>query len=224
MARPDPAPRGAKFIILASLCVVIAALWFMQDVLIPLALAILVTFLFTPVVHRLERWGLGRIGSVAAVMTLMITVIGVLGCSPCGQARTLPNDLPKYQDEIVEKLTQLKPGEGGLLERVQRTTKEVTEQSEPPATGPATQPAELIADDFAARTDTPRVRSEDDLPAPLPKPLTTQPVSAQSRAALEIVQAIGGPWTKENPFPTADVDPQSPLEKLGEYLGFFLGP
>src|SRR5688572_25219563 len=58
MARSDPAPRGAKFIILASICVVIAALWFMQDVLIPLALAVLVTFLFTPVVHRLERWGL----------------------------------------------------------------------------------------------------------------------------------------------------------------------
>ena len=114
MARSDPAPRGAKFIILASICVMIAALWFMQDVLIPLALAILVTFLFTPVVHRLERWGIGRIGSVITVITLTVVVILSLGYIAFGQVLTLATDLPKYQDEIVAKISKLRPSRGGV--------------------------------------------------------------------------------------------------------------
>src|SRR5215211_8233458 len=60
MARSDIAPKGSRLVVLAASCVVVAALWFMQDVLIPLALAVLITFLLTPIVNRLERWKLGR--------------------------------------------------------------------------------------------------------------------------------------------------------------------
>src|SRR5205085_7960260 len=36
---------------------------------------------------------------------------------------------------------------------------------------------------------------------------------------------IGGPWTKDNPFPTAVIQPKpSPMEQLGRYVGMILGP
>ncbi len=48
---------------LAGLLVAAAILYLARDVLIPLALAILLSFLLAPVVRRLEGWRLGRIPS-----------------------------------------------------------------------------------------------------------------------------------------------------------------
>ena len=61
MARPVQLARGSKFIVLASVCVVVGALYFAREVLVPLALAILLTFLLAPLVRRLERVGLSRV-------------------------------------------------------------------------------------------------------------------------------------------------------------------
>ena len=49
---------------------VIAALYFARDLLIPLALAGLLTFLLAPLVTRLERW----IGRIAAVLLVVATI------------------------------------------------------------------------------------------------------------------------------------------------------
>jgi predicted PurR-regulated permease PerM len=49
--------------IIASLLVV-AALYFAREILVPLAVAVLLSFLLTPSVRRLERWKLGRVPSV----------------------------------------------------------------------------------------------------------------------------------------------------------------
>ena len=46
------------------IALVVAALYWLQAVLIPLALAVLLTFLLSPVVGTLERRGLGRVPSV----------------------------------------------------------------------------------------------------------------------------------------------------------------
>src|SRR5574338_1241565 len=48
---------------------VIAALYFGRELLIPLALAALLTFLLAPFVSRLERW-IGRIAAVLLVVAL----------------------------------------------------------------------------------------------------------------------------------------------------------
>ena len=51
MARSAPIPaKSSRFVVLASICIVVAALYFAQDVLIPLALAILFCFLLGPLV------------------------------------------------------------------------------------------------------------------------------------------------------------------------------
>ena len=44
--------------VLVTMVAVVAVLHFAQDVLVPAALAVMLAFLLTPLVSRLERWGL----------------------------------------------------------------------------------------------------------------------------------------------------------------------
>src|SRR3954463_16449049 len=74
MARAVNPNKTSRFVLLASVCVVVAALYFAQEVLIPVALAVLLTFLFTPIVARLERWRVPR--PVAVVLVVLIAFGG----------------------------------------------------------------------------------------------------------------------------------------------------
>src|SRR3954469_16680030 len=51
---------------------IVATLYFARELLIPLALSALLTFLLSPLVTRLERW-IGRIAAVLLVVALIFT-------------------------------------------------------------------------------------------------------------------------------------------------------
>lgn len=95
----------AGFVISA---VIIAALYFGQDVLIPLALAILLAFLLEPLVSRLKKWGLPQLPSIAIVMIFTISVLAGLGSYLGFQLKDLSQELPQYQDTIQQKLNTVK--------------------------------------------------------------------------------------------------------------------
>jgi len=57
---------------------VIVVLYWAQAVLVPIALAVLLTFVLTPAVGWLERW-LSRVTAVLAAATLVFIVLGVAG-------------------------------------------------------------------------------------------------------------------------------------------------
>src|SRR5215210_8040014 len=105
MARPaNITPKGSRFIVLASMCIVVAALYFAQEVLIPLALAVLFCFLLTPLVSRLERYKLPRPASVMVVVLTGLALVLLLGWVVSVQVISLANRLPEYQGEIVRKV------------------------------------------------------------------------------------------------------------------------
>ena len=60
---------------------VIGTLYFARDLLIPLALSVLLTFLLAPLVTRIERW-IGRIAAVLLVVALIFTGFGAAPASP----------------------------------------------------------------------------------------------------------------------------------------------
>ena len=62
---------------LASIAVVIAALYLAKGVLVPLTLAVLLSFLLSPVCDWLERRRLGRIPAVLVTAILGFTVLGI---------------------------------------------------------------------------------------------------------------------------------------------------
>ena len=72
---------------------IIATLYFARDVLMPLALAALLTFLLAPLVTRLERW-LGRIGAVLLVVTLILAATGGVFTKFSETLEELKKDLP----------------------------------------------------------------------------------------------------------------------------------
>jgi predicted PurR-regulated permease PerM len=93
---------------------VTAVLYFAKEVLIPLALAILFSFLLAPAVRWLERW-LWRIPATLIVVLLVFSVIGAIAGIAAKQAVSLAAKLPEYRENITKKIHAVKqPAEGDL--------------------------------------------------------------------------------------------------------------
>lgn len=116
---------------LASISIVVAALYFGQVVLIPIALAAFVTFLMSPLVTRLDRLGLPRVLAVIIVVGGVTAALGGLGYFVGGQLAELAQDLPSYRENIRGKIADLREmTRGGTLERVQTTIEDITRDVE----------------------------------------------------------------------------------------------
>jgi predicted PurR-regulated permease PerM/methanogenic corrinoid protein MtbC1 len=89
--------------LLASFVVILAALYFAKDVLIPLALAVLLSFLLAPVVTRLQRLGLTRVPAVIVVSVLLLGALVGVGFVVWVQMADLAKKLPQYKTNIEEK-------------------------------------------------------------------------------------------------------------------------
>ena len=74
---------------------VVLVLYWAQAVLVPIALAILLTFLLAPPVTWLQRW-VGRIPAVLAMVTLLFTLLGLAGWGLARQTDNLAQDLPRF--------------------------------------------------------------------------------------------------------------------------------
>jgi predicted PurR-regulated permease PerM len=107
MPSPPTAAAPNRFIILATFCLVVAALYFAQEVLVPLALAVLFTFLFTPLVIRLERLGIPRAIASSGVVFLGLFLIAILAWTLSSQAVDLATKLPTYKTNIQAKISHL---------------------------------------------------------------------------------------------------------------------
>ena len=113
----------------ATFVLIIASLYWAQAVLIPVALAMLLTFLLSPVVGALERLALGRLPSVILVVVLAFSLLGGIGWIVTLQFGSVANELPTYRKNIREKIADIREaGKGGALEKVQETAEEVKEE------------------------------------------------------------------------------------------------
>jgi predicted PurR-regulated permease PerM len=88
------------------------------EVIKPLALAILLAFILTPLVEWFEKRGLPRIPSVVLVLILVFAAVGGLGYVVGGQFASLADQLPTYQANVQKKLTTLRPPDNSALDRV----------------------------------------------------------------------------------------------------------
>ena len=128
---PPPAtPSTAGLVTLAVAVVVIAALYLAREVFIPLVLAVLLSFVLTPVVNLLRRLRLGRVPSVIAAVLLALGVIlaigGVIGLQVAGLAK----NQPEYQTTVQRKVSGLQEGVlGRANELISRFNRQVSEAS-----------------------------------------------------------------------------------------------
>jgi predicted PurR-regulated permease PerM len=119
------------YVVIVGILPVVAALYWGQGVLIPVALASLFTFLLSPIVRALERAGLGRMrtGKVVAAILVVGLVFSILGGAAwiiAQQVTAFGSELPQYRGNIMRKVAQFRGlGRGGPLAEVQSTAKEV---------------------------------------------------------------------------------------------------
>lgn len=104
----------------------VAVLYWTQAVLIPIALAVLLSFLLSPVVRGFERIGLGRIGSVAVVTVLAFALLASVGFALAWQATRLADELPAYRSNIRAKIVDVQGAtSGGIIDKVRAAADDV---------------------------------------------------------------------------------------------------
>lgn len=97
--------------ILASMLIVatiVGALWALKDILLPLALAMLLSFVLAPVVRFLSRWRVPRAAAAPLVVLVAFAGIFSLGALFAGQVSQLAGELPAYQWTLREKVRTLR--------------------------------------------------------------------------------------------------------------------
>ena len=104
-----------KLIDVAYLVLVLAAFAWAKEFLLPLILAVLISFLLAPIVSRLERWHFPRAVAVLSVVAIAFALIGGLCSTLSLQGLDLINSLPKYRDNIHAKWVAIQKGPPGPL-------------------------------------------------------------------------------------------------------------
>jgi predicted PurR-regulated permease PerM len=103
LANPSEA-RTATLQGLLIAAIVIAALHIGRDVLIPLALAILLSFVLTPPLLLLRRIKVPRVLAVVIVVSSAFAIILALGWMMSREVTQLAGDLPSYRFALSEKI------------------------------------------------------------------------------------------------------------------------
>lgn len=107
---------------------VVAVLYFARDVLIPVALAVLFSFLLAPLVTRLRRRGWWRTPAVLSVVSLSFVLMAVVGFVMFGQLADLSHKLPEYRHNIHQKLQSIRDSSSGILGRISNVTHNVSKE------------------------------------------------------------------------------------------------
>ena len=118
---------------LFGLLIAAAILYLAREVLIPLALAILLSFLLAPVVRRLEHWRLGRIPSTFIAVVIGFSLIGGIGAVATNQALSLAAKLPEYRANISEKIRAVREPSEGNLGKAAEAIKDLESEAAPGA-------------------------------------------------------------------------------------------
>jgi predicted PurR-regulated permease PerM len=154
--------------------IVVGALYLGSEILIPLALALLLSFMLAPIVTRLRRWRLGRIPSVLIVVVLVFTALLGIASIVGTQIVDLATNLPRYEWNLRSKIRDLSIAipSGGIVERTSDMLQDLSEELEE-----ATAPEKTEA---AGEREAP------------PEPVLVQ-VRRPAPTPLETLREIGGP-------------------------------
>ncbi len=126
---PKRLRRGSDVSIVGSIltiAIVICALYFGKTVLVPFALAMLLSFLLAPPVNWLERLKLGRAPSVVIVLTLALAAAAGILWLGTTQFAEIVSNLPHYRLNIQKKIEALRSPAGNSLLRATQNLEQMS--------------------------------------------------------------------------------------------------
>lgn len=200
---PPPAKAAADALSLISgialATFVIAMLYIARDILIPLTLAALLTFLLAPVVTRLERW-VGRVIAVVLVVATIFAATAAGGWVLTRQFIDLGAKLPDYKVNIITKLRVLRTPDDGALSMFSDTVEDLRrelpggeEGGEPAPSSTSGRPAGSNASSSTVATLPPRPRADETpraSPMDLAQSLVAQILGPLGTAGLVLLLVI----------------------------------
>lgn len=104
---PPESPNIRQLTSLITAVVVVGALDIGREVLIPITLAVLLSFLLAPLVELLRRIRLGRVPSVVIAVAIALAAMGATGSLIGAQIAQLAEELPQYQVAIENKIERV---------------------------------------------------------------------------------------------------------------------
>src|SRR5689334_9240530 len=144
--------------------IIISMLYFGRDIFVPVALAILLSFVLAPLVGLLQRIHVPRALAVVSVVIVAFMLIFALGSLLATQLTQLAGDLPRYQSTISEKIQSFRDtnAKRGTLERASDMLKDLgKELDKPKDAAPARAPGSLAGSNVPAPPVPVEVRQPD---------------------------------------------------------------
>jgi predicted PurR-regulated permease PerM len=111
--------------------IVVAAMYFAREVLIPIALAGILSFMLAPLVRILQTLRLPRVLAVLIAAVLAFAAIFALARTLVTEVERLAENLPTYQETIGKKIESIRGRSGGTtgtLERARGVLNELNKQ------------------------------------------------------------------------------------------------
>jgi predicted PurR-regulated permease PerM len=166
-----------------ALALVVAILYFSRDLLIPIALAVLLSFLLAPVVRTLQRIYLPRPLAVVLSVCGALAIIILLMTMVVVQVNQLARDLPRYQVTLSEKIHSVRVflGPSGLFKDTSSLLKDLSKELEAPD---VQKPIDSV----------PALSRSESGNKPIPVEVH-QPVPGASETLVAILQPLIGPLT-----------------------------
>ena len=173
-------PELRTLVAIAVGAIVVATLYIAQDVLIPITLAVLLSFVLSPLVDVLRRIGLWRGAAVAVSVLVALGAIGLIGTLLGSQAATLAADVPHYVEAVQRKVERIQVF---ATSRVTSITRLLSEGK--PAAAPVAVPAVRTRGDKTDTAALPAGTQQQPLVVELAPPKSS--VLAVARAVIEPV-------------------------------------
>ena len=140
---PAEVPGVNALLTLAVAVVVIAALFLAREVLIPVTLAVLLSFVLAPLVELLRRAHLPRVAAALIAVVVALGVVLALGGLIGMQVASLAEDFPRYQATLETKVQAVQQMTTGRMAKVLDRLNHQLDHAQPGAKGgqPAPAPA-----------------------------------------------------------------------------------
>jgi predicted PurR-regulated permease PerM len=210
--------KSSPLFILVTMITALAALYFAREILLPVALAVLLSFLLTPITDRLERWRIPRVFAVLLVVAMAFSVIGGLGWIVTDQLVDLSQQLPEHKQNLIEKIKRLRPNSPGFA-RVSEAFSDIHQEIVKTGKGNGSAKAKSSGGPAVANDDAKGTTAAEKKDA-----------SAKSTADINAHELVASGMPLESPaekeaIPVRVVElPRSPLESLQGWLGPLVAP
>jgi predicted PurR-regulated permease PerM len=133
---------GSTMIAVLFGVVIVACLYVGREVLVPIAVAVLMSFILAPLVDLLQKWYVPRVIAVVFSTLVAFSLVFSVGVLMISQVNQLAVDLPSYQATLRQKIENIRgvAAGAGTLERASEVLKELGKEIDKPTSTPTAVP------------------------------------------------------------------------------------